>query len=351
MRRNKRVVQVGGIKVGGDNPVVVKGMLKSSLNDPERVIGEASRLEKEGCEIIRVAFERKSHSGVVKRIKKTVSVPLEADVHFDYRLALSALDLGIDALRLNPMNIYKKKEIREVVRAALINKVPIRVGINSGGFRKRVSDKQLSDLMLNKISGYVRFMEKEGFKNIMLSAKTHSLSSTVLVNRSLYRKFPYPLHLGLTASGPYTEGLIKSSSALGILLYEGIGDAVRLSLNADSFEEVKAAKILLQGVSLRRFSPEIISCPTCSRCRVDLKGKVEKFKEILYKNRNSFYNKDISIALMGCPVNGPGEAVSADIGIAFGKGYGMLFKKGEVLRRVREEEALGILLKYIEVSH
>lgn len=339
--RRKKVIKVGKVTIGGASPVVIKGMIKSCLDDERKVIKEAKDLEREGCQIIRVAVEKEKDAKIIDILRSRINIPLEADIHFDYRLALLSIERGVDSLRLNPLNIQKRTYVKEVARYALENRVPIRIGVNSGGFKKKMTDNALARGMVSKILSYVKIMEEQGLRKIMVSAKANSPAVTLLANRLLYEKLDYPIHLGLTATGPFQEGLIKSSLTLGTLLYEGIGNALRVSLNSDSLEEVRAAKIILQSLGLRSFFPEIISCPTCSRCKVNLKELVEDFKEFIYSNR--FNNKNMRIALMGCPVNGPGEASCADVGIAFGKGFGVLFKEGKIVKRVPQGQCLDIL--------
>ena len=326
--------------------MVIKGMIKSSLDNKQAFLREALALEKEGCQIIRLAVEKERNLKVIDILKRNVSVPIEADVHFDYRLALLSIERGADTVRLNPLNINKISRVREVVRAAIKNKVPLRVAVNSGGIRKKMPDNKLALALAGKVISYVKIIEKEGFGQIVVSAKTNCVKSTILANSILYDKLDYPIDLGLTATGPYTEGLVKSSVALGVLLYQGIGSALRVSLNSSSVEEVRAAKSILQSLGLRYFYPEIISCPTCSRCNVDLRTKVEDLKKFIYKK--GLNSSGVRVALMGCPVNGPGEASSADIGIAFGRNFGMLFKSGRILKRIDEGRCLSVLKDYIE---
>jgi len=344
--RRKKIIKVGKVKMGGANPVAIKGMIKSCLDDESKVVKEAKDLEREGCQIIRVAIEKEKDAKIIGILRGIINIPLEADIHFDHRLALLSIERGVDCLRLNPLNIRRIAYVKEVARCALENRVPIRIGVNSGGFKKKTTDNALARALAGKVFSYVRIMEEQGFRKIMVSAKANSPAATILANRLLYEKLYYPIHLGLTATGPFQEGLIKSCLTLGILLYEGIGNALRVSLNSDSLEEVRVAKIILQSLGLRRFLPEIISCPTCSRCKVDLKELVEDFKRFIYSN--SFNNKNMRIALMGCPVNGPGEASCADVGIAFGKDFGVLFREGKIVKRVPKGRCLDILKDYIQ---
>lgn len=347
MRKRKKI-KVGRINMGGNSPVVLKGMIKSPLSDTRKLNNEIKSLNKEGCEVLRVAVENEAAADVIPKVKAKFNSVLEADIHFDYRLALLSMDKGVDIIRLNPLNIYRRKQVKEIISKAKELGIPIRVGVNSGGVIERISEKKLVGKLFNKLSSYVKLIESQKFDKIVLSAKTHSVYSTLMLNRRLYEEFSFPLNIGVTATGPYSEGVIKSSIALGSLLSEGIGDGIRVSLNSDSAEEVRVAKAILQSVGVRNFFPNIISCPTCSRCKVDLKEKVEKFKETLHKKSDGIYNKNITIALMGCPVNGPGEASMADVGIAFGDKYGMLFKNGEKIKRTKSSDYIERLMDYLK---
>ena len=341
-----REVKIGKLKVGGKNPVRIKGMIKSPVAAPQKVIAEAKRLEGEGAEAIRIAVRERRATDLVSRLKKHVSVPLVADIHFDPKLALLSIEKGFDGIRLNPLNISNPKQVREIARSAKKHKISIRVGINSGGFKKNFkTPAALAQAMVKEIGCYLKILEKESFFDIMVSLKGSDIASTVIANRLFAKKFSYPLHLGITATGPFFEGIIKSSIGLGILLSEGIGDIIRVSLTAPSFWEIQGAKYILQSLGLRNFGPQIISCPTCSRCEVDLIGIVDKFKKELDKRGLS---KPLKIALMGCVVNGPGEARQADVGIAFGRKKGAIFRKEKILGWTNEKNAVKDLLKEMD---
>ncbi|OPX30332.1 MAG: 4-hydroxy-3-methylbut-2-en-1-yl diphosphate synthase [Candidatus Omnitrophica bacterium 4484_171] len=346
MKKKTKEVKIGGLGVGGGNPVRIKGMLKSSLQDKDNVIREARRLEREGAEAIRVAVEKRGNAKIARILKKNISVPLAADVHFDYRLALDSIESGFDQIRLNPLNIYRKKEVREVVKELKKSGISLRVGINSGGFKKDFPDAEsIAKEMVKIAADYLNIIEKEGFFDIMVSLKTSSIDSTFIANKEFRRHFDYPLHLGVTATGPFLEGIVKSSLGVGMMLSSGAGDIIRISLTGPSWQEIRIARYLLQSLGLRSFSPEVISCPTCSRCNVDLPGIVDKLrKELSRLDNTSLPGK---IAVMGCVVNGPGEAYQADIGLAFGKKRAAIFKKDKIVGWTDENNALRDLIDEI----
>ncbi len=346
-KKKTREVKIGNLKVGGNNPVRVKAMLKTSLKDVDGVIRETARLEKEGAEAIRIAVEKKSDAKIVRVLKKEVSLPFAADVHFDYHLALASIEAGFDEVRLNPLNIYKKKEVREVVKELKKAGISLRIGINSGGFKKDFSDAEsIAKDMVNVVSDYINIIEKEEFFDTMVSLKTSSVESTLIANNEFARRFDYPLHLGVTATGPFLEGIVKSSMGIAMMISNGIGDIIRVSLTDYSWREIKVAKSILQFLGLRDFFPEVISCPTCSRCNVNLSGIVNKFRKTIDKvDKTSFPRK---IAIMGCVVNGPGEAYQADIGIAFGKKKAAIFRKDKIIGWTDEKNALDDLLAKIK---
>ena len=347
MRRKTKEVKIGNLKVGAGSPVRIKGMLKSSLKDKESVIRETKRLVKEGVEAVRVAVEKKSDAKIAKVLKEKVPVPLAADVHFDYRIALASIEAGFDEIRLNPLNIYKKKEVREVVKELKKTGRSLRIGINSGGFKRDFSDAaSIAKEMVKTVADYLRIIEREGFFDTMVSLKTSSVDSTIIANREFARRFDYPLHLGVTATGPFLEGVVKSSLGIGMMLNSGIGDIIRVSLTGPSWQEIRIARCLLQSLGLRSFYPEIISCPTCSRCSVDLPAIVDKFRKELSRMNNVSLPK--KIAIMGCIVNGPGEAYQADIGIAFGKKKAAIFKKDKIVGWTDESNALNDLISKIK---
>lgn len=345
--RNKtKTVSLGGLKIGSGYPLRIKGMLKGSYLDIEKVIAEAKKLEEEGAEAIRMAVKEKTDSQLVSVLKKNISLPFVADIHFHAELAFLAIERGFAGIRLNPLNIYKKEEVRAIVKEAKKAKIPIRIGINSGGFKKKFSSPMaLAQAMLNSVTNYISIFEKENFFDIMVSLKGSDIQSTVIANRMFAKKFDYPLHLGVTATGPFMEGVVKSSVALGMLLASGIGDCIRVSLTGPSFWEIRVAKYILQALKIRTFGPEIISCPTCSRCEVDLIKIAHRFKKEL---DSTFLPKPLKIAIMGCVVNGPGEAYQADIGIACGKGRAAIFRKDKILGWSTEDTVVGDLLNEVK---
>ncbi|MFH1478972.1 MAG: flavodoxin-dependent (E)-4-hydroxy-3-methylbut-2-enyl-diphosphate synthase [Candidatus Omnitrophota bacterium] len=358
-----RQIKVGKVKIGGGAPVSVQSMVKTETTKVQSVIKEIKALEDVGCEIVRLAVKDNKGASCLKKIKSSVNIPIVADIHYDYRLALLAIENGVDKIRLNPGNIYKKEHVFEVARHAKKNRIPIRVGVNSGSLKTQdtrhktqdtrhksqdTSHKSQVDIMVKSALDYIKLLEKAGFYDIIVSLK----ASDVLMTIDAYRKFSkasdYPLHLGVTAAGPKSSGLVKSSIGIGVLLLEGIGDTIRVSLTGNSSSEVMAAQNILQAINLRRFYPEIISCPTCGRCQVDLSQIVAKVEErITDYGLRVTGKKNPKIAIMGCEVNGPGEAKEADFGIAFGKGAGVLFKKGKIIKRIEEKDTIKTLLRYL----
>jgi len=342
----KKTVKIGNLEVGDRNPVRIKGMLKTSIKDSKNLIKEAKRLEKEGAEALRVAVREKKDAKIAALLKNHIAVPLVADIHFHYKLALLAIEEGFEGVRLNPLNISKRKEVSEVARLAKERGISIRVGVNSGGFREKFrSPADMAKEMVKRCEDYLKLLEAQKLFDIIVSLKGADVLTTIAANRMFSEKHNYPLHLGVTASGPFLEGVIKSSLGVGSLLLEGIGDVVRVSLTAPSFWEIRVAKHILQALNLRRFGPEIISCPTCSRCEVDLINIVNKFKKEL---KVSGFNKPLQIAIMGCIVNGPGEAYQADVGAAFGKKRAVIFKKDKILKQSSEDRIVKDLMGEVE---
>ncbi len=338
-------MKIGDLGVGGKNPVRIKGMLKTPTKDTKNLIKEAKALEKEGAEAIRVAVREEKDASVAKLLKKHIQIPLVADVHFHANLALMSIDRDFDGIRLNPLNIRKSKEVKEIARAAKASSVSIRVGVNSGGFKRKFSSpKALGTQMVKEAEVYLKTLEGENFFDIMVSLKGSDVLSTIAANELFSTRHNYPLHLGVTATGPFLEGIAKSSLGLGSLLHQGLGDIIRVSLTAPSLWEIRVAKYILQALNLRQFGPEIISCPTCSRCEVDLVSIVDKFKKALEKEK---IKQPVRIAIMGCVVNGPGEAYQADIGVAFGKKKAVIFKKDKILGQSSEKKIVADLIKEV----
>ncbi|MDO8536414.1 MAG: flavodoxin-dependent (E)-4-hydroxy-3-methylbut-2-enyl-diphosphate synthase [Candidatus Omnitrophota bacterium] len=337
-RRKTRLVRVGGVKIGGGAPVSIQSMTKVETSDVGSIVSQIRKLEKCGCEIIRVAVKTTKDAEAIYAIKKKIRIPLVADIHFDHRLALKAISSGADKIRINPGNMRNRDEVAEVVRSAKKARIPIRIGVNSGSTAENFVQSAIK---------YVKMLEDLDFHDIIISLKASDVAKTVEAYREISRLCNYPLHLGVTASGPYDFGIIKSSIGIGALLLDGIGDTIRVSLTADPLEEVMAAKRILSSLGLRNFGPQILSCPTCGRCQVDLVDIVNEVEKEVSRCQGVKVSKPLSIAIMGCEVNGPGEAKEADIGIAFGKGSGMLFKKGKVVKKVSIKYAVRELIKYL----
>ena len=340
MRKKTHQIKVGGVKIGGGAPVSIQSMTKVDTSDVKAVVVQVKKLEAAGCEIIRVAVKGLDDARAIRDIKRKINIPLVADIHFNYRLALESIKSGADKIRLNPGNIGKREDVKVVVRAARKARIPIRIGVNSGS--SGGSDPVKLALV------YIKLFEEEDFHDIIISLKASDVTTTIESYRRMSGACDYPLHLGVTASGSYDSGVIKSAIGIGSLLADSIGDTIRVSLTADPVEEVIAAKRILSAVGARHFGPEVISCPTCGRCQVDLGGIVQRLEKELSAIRYPLNaRRGVTIAVMGCEVNGPGEAKEADIGIAFGKNSGMLFKKGKKIKKVETKNAIRELLKII----
>jgi len=338
-------IKVGGVKIGEGAPVSIQSMTKTDTRNVPATVRQIKELEKAGCEIIRVAIKDFEAAAAIKAIKRKINLPLVADIHFDYRLALCAIENGADKIRLNPGNIYKENEIKEVVGLAKKKKIPIRVGANSGSIRNRAEGKGLrADNIVKPVLDYIKILERMDFYDIIVSLKASDVLSTIEAYKLFSKKSKYPLHLGITAAGPASTGIVKSAIGIGALLLDGIGDTIRVSLTGNPVEEVIAAKNILQALNLRNFGPEIISCPTCGRCQVNLEKIAE---EVGSRVKSEGCKEQVKIAIMGCEVNGPGEAKEADVGIACGKGSGVIFKKGKIVKRVKEKDIVRELLKNI----
>ena len=332
-RKPTRTVDIGGVKIGGGNPVAIQSMCNTDTRDAKATIEQIKALEEEGCEIIRVAVPDMAAAEAIGEIKKGIGIPLVADIHFDYRLALKCLEMGVDKLRINPGNIGGRDRVEAVVNAARVREVPIRIGVNSGSLEKELLESALR---------HIAILEELNYDKIVVSIKASNVSFSMEAYSLLSEKSDYPVHLGITEAGTVWSGTIKSAAGIGAILGMGIGDTVRVSLTGDPIEEVRAAKEILKAMELRKFGISFVSCPTCGRTEIDLIGLASRVEE---ECRN--INKDIKVAVMGCAVNGPGEAREADIGIAGGKGYGLIFKKGEILRKLPEDELLPALMEEI----
>ncbi len=348
-RRRTKTITVGNLRIGGNNPIVIQGMTKISTDKVSEVVSQIKEMQKAGCELVRLAIKTKEQAKALSIIKKKVKIPLIADIHFDYRLALLAIEGGADKIRINPGNITDKKAIDEIVKALKKIKLPMRLGFNSGSVPFKYNNANLAKKMASYCLGYISEFEKRGFYDIIISLKTSDVLSTIEANELVAGKTKYPLHLGVTATGPGISSVVKSSVGIGTLLKEGIGDTIRVSLTNSAVSEIKTAKMILQSLELRRFYPEVISCPTCGRCQVNLIKMAEEVSNALIKLAIKKPKiKDMTVAVMGCEVNGPGEARHADIGIACGSKYAALFKKGKIVKRVNVKKAKIELLKEIK---
>lgn len=345
MRRNSRTINIGSLSIGGSSPVVVQSMTNTDTRNVKDTVAQVKRLEEAGCELIRVAVPDKEAASAIKKIKEGISIPLIADIHFNYRLALRSIEAGADGLRINPGNIGSTERVREVVNACRDRGIPIRIGVNAGSLEKNLLEKHggvNARAMVESALEKVKLLEDMNFTDIKISLKASSVPMTVEAYRLIAGQVDYPLHLGITEAGTKDRALIKSALGLGILLDEGIGDTLRVSLTGDPVDEVWAAYEILRGLGLRQRGVELISCPTCGRCEFDLIGLAEEVDR-----RVRSMTKPLKIAVMGCIVNGPGEAREADIGIAGGKGSGLLFRRGEIVKKLKQEELLGELIEEI----
>jgi (E)-4-hydroxy-3-methylbut-2-enyl-diphosphate synthase len=352
-RRLTRTINLGGVKIGAASPVSIQSMTKTDTLDVAATVAQIKELERAGCEIVRTAVKDVSCCEALARIMKKINIPLEADIHFDYRLAIKAIEAGVDGVRLNPGNVYKKDEVAAVIRLAKIRKIPVRVGVNSGSVRlpegRKVKKDELPRLMVKAALDYLRLIESLDFRDLMVSLKCSDVPQTIDAYRLMAKKCDYPFHLGVTAAGPELSGTVKSTLGIGILLAEGIGDTIRVSLTGDPVDEVIVGKHIIQGLGLRRFGPEVLSCPTCGRTEVDIIGIANKVEEELGRIKDQKGKlSGLRVAVMGCVVNGPGEAKEADLGIAAGKGSGFLFIKGKPARKIRESEFVSAIISEIK---
>lgn len=345
-RKKTRVIDIGGVKIGGDNPIAIQSMCNTDTRDAASTIKQINSLEAAGCEIARVAVPDGEAAEALKEIIRKINIPLVADIHFDYRLALAAIDAGVDKLRINPGNIGSEDRVKAVVDKAKERKIPIRIGVNSGSLEKSILEKYgrvTSEGLVESALRHTAILEKYDFYDTVISIKASSVPKSLDTYTLLSEKADYPLHVGITEAGTVYSGTIKSAVGIGAILSRGIGDTIRVSLTGDPVEEVRAAKEILKSMELRRFGVEFVSCPTCGRTSVDL-IKIAGLVEERCKN----VQKNIKVAVMGCAVNGPGEAREADIGIAGGKNCGLIFKKGQILRSVPEDRLVDELMKEID---
>jgi len=344
-RRRSRRIEVGGLAIGDGAPVSVQSMTNTDTRDPEATIAQIRRLEKAGCELVRVAVPDEAAADRLAGIKQAIAIPLVADIHFDYRLALKAVAEGVDGLRLNPGNIGSAARVREVVAACRDRRVPIRIGVNGGSLGREIRDRygNSPEALVESALEHVRILEKEGFGLIKISLKSSDVMDTLAAYRQLAERVDYPFHIGITEAGTRLRGAVKSAAGLALLLHEGLGDTLRVSLTAPPEDEVFVAYEILKSLGLRERGIELVSCPTCGRTEIGLIDLAEAVEKALAHIR-----QPLKIAVMGCVVNGPGEARHADFGIAGGKGVGLLFRKGEVLRKLPEERLVEALVSEVE---
>jgi len=344
-RRKSKVVKIGKVAIGGGNPIAIQSMVKCATSDIRGVVKQIKELELLGCAIVRVAVKDGRDARAIAKIKPKIKIPLVADIHFDRRLALEAIACGADKIRLNPGNIYRKQDVIEIAQAAKRRRIAIRVGLNSGSLPGGSSKgERPAEAMVKSALAYLKIIESCNFYDTVISLKASNILDTIEAYRLISRRCDYPLHLGITASGPFFMGIVKSSIGIGCLLLEGIGDTIRTSLTEPPQTEVETAKNILAALELGAFGPEVISCPTCGRCEVDLVRLVNDFQRKLNASGRRL-NPNLKVALMGCVVNGPGEAAAADIGVAFGKKSGLYFKRGKAVKKVSFSKCIPVLLR------
>ncbi|MFZ0130946.1 MAG: flavodoxin-dependent (E)-4-hydroxy-3-methylbut-2-enyl-diphosphate synthase [Desulfobacterales bacterium] len=345
-RRKTRRITVGGVEIGGGAPIPVQSMTNTFTPDVAATVAQIHALEAAGCEIVRVAVPDEAAAGAIASIKARIAVPLIADIHFDHRLAIAAIRAGADALRINPGNIGSRENIKAVVGCAEEHGVPIRIGVNAGSLEKDLLKKYkgaTAEAMVESALRHIENMAAFGFERLKISMKASDVHRTVQAYRLLSEQTDFPLHLGVTEAGGLYSGIVKSSLGIGMLLAEGIGDTLRVSLTRDPVEEVRVGYEILKALDIRRHGPDIISCPTCGRCHIDLFGITEKIEKAIFLK-----SVPVKVAIMGCVVNGPGEAREADIGIAGGNGVGILFKKGKIVKKFPEEQLADVLLAELD---
>ncbi len=345
-RENTRKVRIGDRVIGGGNPIAIQSMTNTRTEDVAATVAQILRLEQAGCEIVRCTVPNSDAAKALAQIKKQIHIPLVADIHFDYRMAIEAIRYGADKIRINPGNIGGPENVRAVVEAARERDIPIRVGVNSGSLEKDILEKYggvTAQGIVESALDKVRMIEDQGYDNLVISIKSSDVLMCVEAHELLADKTRYPLHVGITESGTVLSGSIKSAVGLGLILNRGIGDTVRVSLTGDPVEEIGAAKLILRTLRLRKGGIEVVSCPTCGRTQIDLIGLASQVERLVQD-----YPLDIKVAVMGCAVNGPGEAREADIGIAGGRGEGLLIKKGRIIRKVPEEQLLSVLKEELD---
>ena len=345
-RENTKVIQIGNRKIGGGNPILIQSMTNTKTEDVAATVAQIHELEQAGCEIIRCTVPTLAAAKAIGEIKKQISIPLVADIHFDYKMAIAAMENGADKIRINPGNIGSPEKVKAVVDVAKERQIPIRVGVNSGSLERNLVEKYggvAAEGIVESALDKVHSIEDLGYDNLVISIKSSDVMMCVKAHELLAGKTPYPLHVGITESGTVWSGNIKSAMGLGIILYQGIGDTIRVSLTGNPVEEIKSAKLILRTLGLRKGGVEVVSCPTCGRTQIDLIGLATKVEKLVED-----YPLDIKVAVMGCAVNGPGEAKEADLGVAGGIGEGLLIRKGEIIRKVPEEKLLDALREELD---
>ncbi len=346
-RESTRKVAIGNKVIGGGNPILIQSMTNTRTEDVAATVAQIHRLEKAGCEIVRCTVPTQEAARAVREIKKQISIPLVADIHFDYQMAIAAMENGADKIRINPGNIGGRDKVAAVVAVAKERGIPIRVGVNSGSLEKELVEKYhgvTAEGIVESALDKVRMIEELGYENIVISIKSSDVLMCVKAHEILSQRAGYPLHVGITESGGIISGNIKSSIGLGLILHQGIGDTIRVSLTGDPVEEIKSARLILRTLGLRKGGIEVVSCPTCGRTKIDLIGLAGQVEAMAEE-----FPLDIKVAVMGCAVNGPGEAKEADIGIAGGEGEGLLIKKGKIVKKVPEGQLLAVLRE--ELAH
>ncbi len=341
LRMQTKEVKIGSVTIGGAHPVAIQSMTNTKTEDVAATVEQILRLEAAGCEIVRCTVPTMEAAKALKEIKKQIHIPLVADIHFDYKMAIAAIENGADKIRINPGNIGSEERVRAVVEKAKEYGVPIRIGVNSGSLEKPLLEKYggvTAEGIVESALDKVHMIESMGYDNLVISIKSSDVLMCVKAHELIAKQCPYPLHVGITESGTIYSGNIKSSVGLGIILHEGIGNTIRVSLTGDPVEEIRSAKLILKTLGLRKGGIEVVSCPTCGRTQIDLIGLANEVEKMVQE-----FPLDIKVAVMGCVVNGPGEAKEADLGIAGGIGEGLLIKKGEIVRKVKEEELLETL--------
>ncbi len=345
MRRKTKKIQCGHLHIGGDAPISIQSMTTTDTRDVQATVRQIHALEEAGCDIVRVAVPDMTAAKALGAIKKEIHIPLVADIHFDYRLALEAIDQGVDKLRLNPGNIGERSRVEQVVNKAKEKNIPIRIGVNAGSISKEIINKHggiNADAMVDSAMEHIKILEDMDFYNIVVSLKAHDVALTLEAYEKISALVDYPLHLGITEAGTQWAGTIKSSVGIGAMLLKGLGDTLRVSITGEPTEEIKVGKEILKATGIRKTGLTLISCPTCGRCNIDLINLANRVEKALEK-----VEKPIEVAIMGCAVNGPGEAKGADIGIAGGKGSALLFRKGEIIRKIPEADIEQELLEEI----